>query len=340
MTTGDAVTNVDAAILFLGVVFYAVFAGADFGAGFWDLVAGGADRGARPRALIDHAITPVWEANHVWLVFCLVMLWTGFPPVFTAIMRELALPLWIAAIGIVLRGAGFAFRKGATGTGYQRLYGGTFAISSVITPFALGMVAGAIASGRVGLTPAASADFPWWNATSILGGVLAVTACSYLAAVYLVGDASRAGDDDLVTYFGRRARTSAVAAGVIALGGIWVLESDAHHLFERLAGRALPIVVGSAGCGIAALWLLRDAHRNRQARAPRALAALAVATIVVAWGVAQYPDMLPGRVDIAQAAAPDITLVWLLGVAAAAVVIVVPAFVILYALDQRNVLES
>jgi cytochrome d ubiquinol oxidase subunit II len=328
---------VAAAALWVGVVAYAVFAGADFGAGFWDLVAGGAERGRRPRALVDHAITPVWEANHVWLIFCLVMLWTAFPPAFVVIMHELALPLWVAAIGIVLRGAGFAFRKVATRTAHQRVYGAAFALSSVITPFAMGTIAGAIASGRVRIAGHATVAFPWWSATSLLGGVLAVATCAYLAAVYLVADAARAGDTDLVAYFTRRAVAGAATTGAIALAGIFVLHHDAHHLFERLSGRALPIVVVSTIAGLGALWALRT---PRTSRAPRALATLAVASVVAAWGVAQYPDLLPGELTIQHAGAPDATLFWLLGVAIAAVLIVVPAFAILYTLDQRNLLES
>src|SRR5215467_683377 len=95
-----------AVVLFFGVTVYAVFAGADFGAGFWDLVAGGAERGRRPRALVDHSIGPVWEANHVWLIFCLVMLWTGFPAAFASITLTMFIPLSIAALAIVLRGSG------------------------------------------------------------------------------------------------------------------------------------------------------------------------------------------------------------------------------------------
>ncbi|HEY1737542.1 MAG TPA: cytochrome d ubiquinol oxidase subunit II [Acidimicrobiia bacterium] len=330
-------SSLAAGVLWIGVVAYAVFAGADFGAGLWDLVAGDAERGARPRALIDHAITPVWEANHVWLVFCLVMLWTAFTTAFVAIMHQLALPLWIAAVGIVLRGSGFAFRKVATRTAHQRLYGAAFAASSVITPFAMGMIAGAIASGRLTVPPNAPVSFPWWNPTSVMGGVLAVATCAYLAGVYLVADANRVGDHELAAYFTRRAIIAAFAAGVVALAGIFVLYTDAHHIFERLAGRALPIVLLSVVAGLGALWALRS---GRISRAPRALATIAVASIVGAWGVAQYPDLLPGQLTIQQAASPDITLVWLVGIAVAAVVIVVPAFAVLYALDQRNVLES
>src|SRR3954449_5908552 len=148
-----------AVILFAAVTVYAVFGGADFGAGFWDLVAGGAKRGEHPREVIDHSIAPVWEANHVWLIFVFVVLWTCFPEAYASIMLTLFVPLTIAALGIVLRGASFAFRKAVTQVRHQRLFGGTFAVSSVLVPYCFGAVAGGIASGRV--PPGGRAGDPW-----------------------------------------------------------------------------------------------------------------------------------------------------------------------------------
>jgi cytochrome bd ubiquinol oxidase subunit II len=129
MTKADAAL----AILWVGATFYALFGGADFGGGLWDLVAGGAERGQRPRDLIQRSLTPVWEANHVWLIFVLVVLWTAFPPAFSAIFTTLYVPIALAALGIVLRGAGFAFRKSIVGLPQRRAMGATFAISSVLT---------------------------------------------------------------------------------------------------------------------------------------------------------------------------------------------------------------
>src|SRR4029450_12171351 len=136
-------TNAVAVILFFGVTAYAVFGGEDFGAGFWDLLAGGTERGARPRAVIAHSIGPVWEANHVWLIFCLVVLWTGFSEAFASIGLTLFVPLSLAALGIVLRGSSFAFRKEVTRTSSQRNFGAAFAASSVLVPYCLGAVRGA-----------------------------------------------------------------------------------------------------------------------------------------------------------------------------------------------------
>src|SRR6476619_1611981 len=215
-------TNAVAIVLFTAVTAYAVFGGADFGAGFWDLIAGGPARGERPRAVIAHSIGPVWEANHVWLIFTLVVLWTGFPEAFASITKTLYVPLSLAALGIVLRGASCAFRKEVDRTSSQRNFGAAFATSSVLVPYCMGAVAGAIASGHV---PAGGkAGDPWssWiNPTSILGGVLAVTVCAYLAAVYMIWDAQRFGSPDMVEYFRRRAIATAIVAGGVALAGIW-----------------------------------------------------------------------------------------------------------------------
>src|SRR6187402_2275791 len=183
-------SNLVAVVLFLAVLAYAIFGGADFGAGFWDLVAGGTKRGERPREVIDHSIAPVWEANHVWLIFIFVLLWTCFPEAYASITLTLFVPLTLAALGIVLRGAGFAFRKAVFRTRDRRSFGAAFAVSSVLVPYCLGAVVGGIASGRV---PAGGvAGDPWhsWiNPSSILGGCLAVVVAAYLASVYLIWDA-------------------------------------------------------------------------------------------------------------------------------------------------------
>ena len=333
MSEADAV----AVVLFVGVIAYAIFGGADFGAGFWDLVAGGAERGDRPRQLIDKSIGPVWEANHVWLIFCLVVLWTAFSEAFASITLTLFVPLTIAALGIVLRGSSFAFRKVVFVTSERRVFGAIFALSSVLVPYCMGAIAGAIASGRV---PAGGkAGDPWdsWvNPTSILGGVLAVTAVAYLAAVYLVWDARRLGDDSLVEYFRRRAVVASVVAGAVALAGIFVLYNDARYLFDGLTSRALPLVILSALCGVGSMvLLLRHAHRGA-----RLLAIGAVATVVAGWGVAQWPYVLPETLEVAEAAAPSGTLTAVLVVFALAVVLILPSIGLLYVLDQKSLLPG
>ncbi|MGZ8734193.1 MAG: cytochrome d ubiquinol oxidase subunit II [Acidimicrobiia bacterium] len=333
MTLADAV----AVVLFFGVTAYAIFGGADFGAGFWDLVAGGAKRGERPRALIDHSIGPVWEANHVWLIFCLVVLWTAFSEAFASITLTLFVPLTLAALGIVLRGSSFAFRKAVFRTRDQRNFGAAFALSSVLVPFCLGAVAGAIASGRV---PAGGeVGDPWtsWiNPTSIVGGVLAVTVCAYLSAVYLTWDAKRFDDRLMDAYFRRRAIGAGLAAGGIAFVGIFVFRSDSRYLFDGLLSRALPLVIISGFCGVGSLVLLvRRAHHGA-----RLLSVGAVASVVVGWGVAQWPYLLPESLKVSAAAAPDGTLQAVLVVFALAAVIILPSLALLYVLDQKSLLAS
>jgi len=330
-------TDAVAGVLLFGIIAYAVFGGADFGAGFWDLIAGGAERGEKPRAVIDHSIGPVWEANHVWLIFCLVVTWTAFSSAFASITLTLFVPLTLAALGIVLRGSSFAFRKVMFRTRDRRNFGAAFASSSVLVPYCLGAVAGAIASGRV---PAGGkAGDPWssWvNPTSILGGVLAVTVCAYLAAVYLVWDARRIGDASMVEYFRRRAVVAAVVAGVVAFAGIFVLHADARYLFDGLTSRGLPLVILSAVCGVGSLLLLLRGALHYA----RLLAIVAVASIIGGWGVGQWPYILPTSLKVADAAAPSGTLAAVLVVFVLAALLILPSLGLLYVLDQRSLLAG
>jgi cytochrome d ubiquinol oxidase subunit II len=330
-------STVVAVVLFCAVTAYCVFGGADFGAGFWDLVAGGAARGERPREVIDHSIGPVWEANHVWLIFVFVVLWTGFPDAYASIMLTLYVPLSIAALGIVMRGTSFAFRKTVFLTRDRRNFGAAFALSSVLVPYCMGTVAGAVASGRV---PAGGqAGDPWssWiNPTSVLGGVLAIAVIAYLAGIYLVWDSRRLSDPAMVAYFRPRAIGSAVVAGAITVVGIFVLRADSPYLFDGLTGRALPVVILAAVFGTTSLVLLaRDASRGA-----RILAMAAVASIVVGWGVAQWDYVLPTSLTVANAAAPSGTLQALLVATILLLLVVVPGFTLLYVLDQKGLLPE
>lgn len=323
--------------LWLGLTAYAIFGGADFGAGFWDLVAGGAEDGAAPRALITDAIGPVWEANHTWLIFDLVILWTAFPPAFAAIMSTLFVPLTLAAFGIVLRGAAFAFRPLAIGPRALRAADAVFSISSVVTPFFLGTAGGAIASGRVPAGDAVGDPWTsWLSPTSMLVGLLAVATCAYLAAVFLVADARRRSQPNLVAYFLRRATLAALAAGALAVAGIVVLRVDAPILADELTRRGWPLVVASAVLGTTALVRLR----RGAPQGTRALAVGAVVAVVWGWGVAQYPDILPGSLSLADAAAPAGSLEALLVVFVVAALVIAPSLGLLYYLGQRSRLES
>ena len=258
-----SLADVAAAILLVGITLYAIFGGADFGAGFWDLVAGGPERGERPRAQIEHSIGPVWEANHVWLIFILVVAWTAFGPAFAAVMSTLFVPLALAALGIVFRGAGFAFRKAVSGLPARRAAGAAFALSSLLTPLFLGTAIGGIASGRVPAHGTGDRFTSWCNGTSITIGLLFVATCAYLSAVLLTVDARRVAPD-LERYFRVRALGAAVVAGALAIAGLIVLHSDARYIYDGLTGKALPLTIVSAVLGAAALFaLLRGAPRGR-----------------------------------------------------------------------------
>jgi cytochrome bd ubiquinol oxidase subunit II len=320
----------------LGLTAYAVLGGADFGAGLWDLTAGGAERGGRARGLIQRSMSPVWEANHVWLIFVLVVLWTCFPVFFGSVASTLYVPLLLAAGGIILRGTAFAVRGQAATIREARGLGALFALSSVVVPFCLGAALGGIASGRVPVGNAAGAEFDSWiNPTSILVGALAVVTGAYLAAVYLAGDATKIDEQDLAEGFRRRALGAGVLSGALAIGGLAVLRSDARPLYDELtSGEGLAFVLASAAFGLGTLALVWV----RRLELARAAAAGAVACVAVGWAFAQGPDLLPGELTLDEAAASDATLTAVLIAVAFGMIVLVPSLVLLYRLTLRGVL--
>jgi cytochrome d ubiquinol oxidase subunit II len=331
------IVDVVGGILLAGLTLYAALGGADFGGGLWDLLAGGDQRGRAPRQLIDDTITPVWEANHVWLIFILVVFWTAFPAAFAAVMTAAALPLWLAAFGIVLRGAGFAFRKEVETVHWQRLFGATFAVSSLITPFFMGTVIGAIASGRVPANPAHTDLAVWTGPTSLLMGALFVAVCAYLAAVFLTREASRRSDDRLRRYFAQRAAIAGAISGALSLATLLEIRSSNPALFHGLTHRALPLVIVAAACGLAVVVSLATGR----SQALRPLSVLGVAAVVWGWGVAQYPVLLPGTgLTLTSGAAPHSILVTVVIVFIVAALLVGPSFLLLFSLHGRQLLES
>ena len=328
--------DVVAAILTLGATLYAVFAGADFGAGVWQLLAS-RDADAERRERIERRVTsslgPVWEANHVWLIFVLVVLWTGFPDAFAPIMETLYVPLALAVTGIVLRGSGFAFGhvlEGELGRGSRTV----FAVSSLITPFFLGTVVGAIAAGEVEAGGTGDA-LGWIGPLPILIGLLFVASCSYIAAVFLLDDCRRAGDEELASYFRRRAIASAVVAGALAIAGLIVLRLDARYVFDGLLDEGLPFLIASVLLGALTLAGLIRGWR----RALRPLAIGAVVAVIAGWAIAQYPYLLPETLTVDAGAGAEAALTATMWVFVAAVVIVIPALGLLYRLAQRQTLE-
>jgi cytochrome bd ubiquinol oxidase subunit II len=315
-------------LILAGLALYTVLGGADFGAGLWELTA----RGERNKALRDHthrAMAPVWEANHVWLIFALTMCWTCYPEAFTSIATTLTIPLFVAAIGIIMRGAAYALRAGVASAREEGAISLLFALSSLLTPFALGAVVGGIASGRVPVGNAAGDEITsWLNASSLLVGTLAVVTSAYLAAVYLAGDARRMGSDDVGEAFRRRALGAGLLAGAIAAVGPFVLDSDAPRLYDGLtSGAGLVALLASAAAGVTALALVH----GRRYEPARVAAAAAVVAVVAGWGIAQQPEILPG-LTIEQAAASDATITAVLIGFVAGMLILLPSLGYLFRL--------
>lgn len=326
-----------ALVLLLVIAAYACAGGTDYGAGFWDLTAGGAERGKRPRWLIDHAMAPVWELNNVWLIFVLVITWTGFPVFFRTVFVAMWLPLALAAVGIVLRGTGFALRKPARRLAGRRLYGAVFAIASLLTPFFLGAAVGGIASGRVAPGTAASVA-NWANPTSLLFGLLAIAMTAFLGAVFLAGDARRFTAPDLDDYFRRRALVAVAVVAVLAVIMLFVTHGDAPHVWHGLThGIGLALVILAAVASLATGGLLL---RTADARWSRSTAVVAVASGIFAWGLAQRPYLIPVSLTVAEGAGAPTTLRWLMLVTLVAVVFVFPAVAYLYWLDTHGELED
>jgi cytochrome d ubiquinol oxidase subunit II len=337
------------AFILAGMTAYTVLAGADFGAGLWTLLAPGIipGRSSRASALRDHArhaMGPVWEANHVWLVFVLVVCWTGYPVAFGSMVSTLSAPLLIAVIGIVFRGAAYALRSLKGSAWFAE---GLLGTSSVLTPFALATAIGGIALGRVPVGNAAgNLVTSWLNPASILIGFLAVAFSGYLAAVYLAADARRLQDHEpsdaerphpapsasMAAAFRYRALASGLAAGALAVAGLLVMRSAGLSL---LHGTALVFVIISAAAGIATM-VLCWAWRFGLARLT---AGLAVAAVVVGWAAGQAPRLLPGM-TIPQAAAGHSVLVAMTVAICAGLAILVPSLILLYTLFLRGRLET
>jgi cytochrome d ubiquinol oxidase subunit II len=313
----------------IGLVLYVVLAGADFGAGLWLVLPGRGPHAERIREHAHDSMAPVWEANHVWLIFVLTVTWTAYPSFFGSVASTLGVAFFLAALGIILRGASYALRAGVASRRELRTVDTAFAVASLITPFALGAAAGGIASERIPVGNAAGHLFSsWLNPTSILVGALAVASSGYLAAVYLAADAARTGDREVQEAYRVRALGAAAVAGAVALGGLVVLHSDAHSLFEQLIrGGALAALVASILAGLGTVVLVW----RRTFEAARYTAALAVAAVIAGWAFARYPTLLPG-LSVHQAAASHDTLVTLIVAVLAGAALLFPSLGLLFRL--------
>jgi cytochrome d ubiquinol oxidase subunit II len=332
-----------AGVLLLTVSVYSTAGGTDYGAGIWDLLAGRFPHASEVRALIDHAMAPVWEANNVWLAFAAVICWSGFPLLFESVFLSLYPLFALALIGLILRGAFFAFRKVATTSRSRLLASRVFGISSLLAPFSFSAALGAIASGKVGV---GGPVVPIWQACldplAIAFGVVALAATAFSGASFLVGDARRykvpgSKGADLVEYFRVRVVVAAVALLAVALLTLLVIAAESPAVFRGMvAGLGLPF----AATAVLAVLAVAVLMWRRVYRWFRVLTVIGVGSFVFAWGFGQAPYVLPGRLTIQQAAgAPEIEVV-LLVITVVALALVIPSLLLLYTLDQRNVLES
>ena len=298
-------------ILWLSLIAYAVLGGADFGGGIWDFFASG-PQAERQRRLIGQTLGPVWEANHVWLIFLIVGLFTAFPSAFAVLSTALIVPFTLALLGIVLRGAAFIFRAQADeAVTFGKIWGRVFSTASTITPFLFGAAAAAVASGQVRVQGGIVQTDLWtgWTTPFALTiGALALALCAVLAALNLIIEAQNSNDAELVAAFRRRA----LIAGAITLGldvvAFTLSPFQAPLLWKGMLAHALPLVIATGLIGLAAAFTLL----RRQYRLARVLAFTVTAFIFASWGLSQFPYLIPVNVMINDAASPPATLLALL----------------------------
>ena len=317
------------AVVWTAITLYAVFGGADFGAGILHLVVRGPNA-QRQRQTIVKAIGPVWEANHVWLIFAITGLFTAFPRAFEALGTLVFAPATLALVAITIRGAAFAFAAGAEGEPRaQVLFTRLFGVTSLAAPFLLGTVAGGLARARGGHSGFAVGPF------ELATGAMAVAICAALASTFLTVECRRAGDERLATSFRALALRATAAVGALALVTLWLGHAEASSLFGGLSGRALPEVVFAS----AALAAAHLALRRRYYSVARALLGLAVVAVIWGWGLAQYPRIVGPGTTIASAAAsgPELTAVTI--ALASGMVLLVPSIWVLFVAFRRQPLE-
>jgi cytochrome d ubiquinol oxidase subunit II len=310
------------------LTLYTLGAGADFGGGVWDLLASG-PRAARQRDLVAHAIGPIWEANHVWLILAVVLLFVCFPVAWAALSTTLHVPMAAMLVGIVLRGSAFTFRSyGGAHDAAERRWGRTFAVASLVTPVMLGACVGAVASGAIRVREGRVAlDFfsAWLAPFPIVVGVLTLSLFSFLAAVYLTREA---GQEELREDFRRRALTAGIVTGGLAFAALGLARSAAPPMWAGLWQRSWsPVFHGlTAVASIGALAALA----RRSYGLAQALAVAQVTLVLWGWGLAQYPYVIPPDLTFTAAAAPAAVLRAVMGALAVGTVVLVPSLAYLY----------
>jgi cytochrome d ubiquinol oxidase subunit II len=301
------------------LTLYALFGGADFGGGVWDLLAAGPRRDAQ-RETIAHALGPVWETNHVWLIFVIVLMFTCFPAAFAALAVGLYVPLTFVLVGIILRGAAFAFRSQANDADRQtETLGRLFGIASVMTPFFFGAAAGGLAAG----------NFAWYSPFALTVGVFAVVLCAQIAAVFLTLESDGALRED----FRIRALAATGAVAVVAALTPLVAALTMPTTFAALTSHGAPLDVALTALAgltlVVALW-------QRRYQLARVLVGCETVGILAGWYLAQAGFIIPGITTLAAAAAPATTLhvfIWLVAIGA---VFLIPSLLLLFGLFKTS----
>jgi cytochrome bd ubiquinol oxidase subunit II len=317
-------------ILWLSLIAYAAFGGADYGAGFWDMLASGADE-QRQHTLIDEALGPVWETNHVWLVFLVVGLFSGFPTPFSILVIVLFIPLTLALIGVVLRGAAFVFRTHGLRVGRPSMVIWTrvFSFASIITPFFLGLAAAAVASGRIltrGVPIQTDPGSTWRTPFSLTIGLMAVALCATLAAIYLTVEAANNKDYAMAEAFRERGLIAGAVTAVLGALGLLLAPYWAPVLWSGMLSHALPLVIVTMLIGLATAGTLFF----RYYRIAQLLIVGETAFLLGSWGVSQIPYLVPPDVTVDGGAGPTSTLLLLLIGIIIGMIIVLPSMWFLF----------
>ncbi len=327
MTVADVLWS----ILWLALFIYTISGGADFGAGMLEVFATGENR-TRQTVLINESIGPVWESNHVWLIFLLVVFFTAFPPAFATINVVLFIPLLLAVIGIVLRGSSFVFKTHGIIKSSQtaRLLSRMFSVASAMTPFFLAVSAAAVASGAIHIQNkgqiVTNTGSYWLTPFALTIGAMALTLCVTISAIYLTVEATSRGETELAEAFRRRALIAGALTAVLGLLGLSLAPSEAAFLWKAMLDHAIPLVIVTMLTGLAAaaaLWFKRYGWA-------RVLIVAEAAFLLLSWGVSQYPYLIPPDVQVANASSPQETQVVLLIGIILALIIVLPSLWFLY----------
>lgn len=323
-------------VILMALTLYAILGGADFGAGIWEFMTA-LQSNEQERQHVYRAIGPVWEANHVWLIFIVVILMNGFPLAFAALSRALWLPLLLSLVGIVFRGSSYAFRSYSRGQERERaVWAAMFAVASTATPLFLGACTGAIAAGTLPISSSGEyhANYltDWISPLAIFTAFYAVAMCAYLSAVYLAREASHTDDASLTRLWRQRALSTGLWMGILSLAGLMLIWIEAPVLADGFASRGWPLIAVSLVCGMSSLIQVWRCHWASAVVA----ASGAVAAVIWGWGCSQYPALIPPHITHTLAKAPNSVLWMMLAVIAMGAVLLLPSLVYLFILFKSS----